>query len=63
MPPLLVGVIASAEAAMRQTSQGRGKIYWGVYEAGPINACQRGKLVVSFEGENYTYDTPILGCP
>jgi hypothetical protein len=63
MPPLLVGVIATAEAAMRQSSQGRGKIYWGVYEAGPISACQRGKLVVSFEGENYTYDTPVPGCP
>lgn len=62
-PPLLVGMIASAEAAMRQNSQGKSKAYWGVYEAGPISACQRGKLVVNFEGESYSYDTPIPGCP
>jgi hypothetical protein len=62
-PPLLVGMIASAEAAMRQTSQGKGKVYWGVYEAGSIGACLRGKLVVNFEGESYSYDTPVPGCP
>jgi hypothetical protein len=63
IPPLLMGVVAGAEAAARQSSQGRSKIYWGVYEAGSINACQRGKLVVNFEAEDYSYDTPIPGCP
>ena len=62
-PPLLVGMIASAEATMRQSSQGKGKVYWGVYEAGSVNACQRSKLVVNFEGESYSYDTPLPGCP
>lgn len=62
MPPLLVGMIATSEATMRQSSQGRSKIYWGVYEAGSVSACQRGKLVVTFEGESYSYDTPIPGC-
>ena len=63
MPPILVGMIATSEATMRQTSQGRSKVYWGVYEAGTVSACQRGKLNVSFEGETYNFDTPVPGCP
>jgi len=62
MPPILVGVIAQADATMRQTTNGKGKVYWSVWEAGAVNACQRGKLVVSYDGENYNYDTPIPGC-
>jgi len=61
--PVLVGVIASAEAITRQASQGKSKVYWSVWEAGAVNACQRGKLVVSYNGENYSFDTPIPGCP
>ena len=60
--PLLVGVIASADATVRQASQGRSKVYWSVWEAGAVNACQRGKLVVSYGGENYNFDTPVPGC-
>jgi len=62
VPPLLVGVIASSDATLRQSSQGKSKVYWSVWEAGAVNACQRGKLVVSYDGENYSYDTPIPGC-
>jgi hypothetical protein len=62
MPPALVGVIASSDAAMRQNTQGKGKVYWSVWEAGSVNACQRGKLVVTYDGETYSFDTPIPGC-
>jgi hypothetical protein len=61
-PPTLIGVIASSEAAMRQTTQGQGKIYWGVWEAGSISACQKGKLVVNYDGEAYTFETPLPNC-
>jgi hypothetical protein len=60
--PVLVGVIASAEATTRQASQGKSKVYWSVWEAGAVNACQRGKLIVSYDGENYSFDTPVPGC-
>ena len=63
IPPTLVGMIASAEATMRQNSQGKAKPYWSVWEAGTINACQRGKLIVNYNGESYSYDTPVPGCP
>ena len=59
---ILVGVIATSEAALRQSTQGQGKIYWGIWEAGSISACQKGKLVVNYEGEAYSFDTPLPGC-
>lgn len=62
MPPILVGMIATSEATMRQTSQGKSKVFWGIYEAGTVNACQRGKLNIAFEGETYNFDTPVPGC-
>ena len=61
-PPTLVGVIATSEAAIRQGTQGQGKIYWGVWEAGTIGACQKGKLVVNYDGEAYSFDMPLPGC-
>jgi hypothetical protein len=62
IPPVLVGMIAQSDATMRQNTQGRGKVYWSVWEAGAVNACRRGKLVVGYNGENYSYDTPVPGC-
>jgi hypothetical protein len=62
VPPMLVGMIASSEATLRQTSQGKSKVYWSVWEAGAVNACQRGKLVVNYAGESYSYDTPVPAC-
>jgi hypothetical protein len=55
-------VIASSDATLRQSTQGKAKVYWSVWEAGAVNACGRGKLVVSYQGEAYSYDTPLPGC-
>lgn len=33
-----------------------------IYEAGSVNACRSGKLPVAYEGETYSYDTPLPGC-
>ena len=38
IPPALVGLTASADAGMRQNTQGKGKMQWGIYEAGSVNA-------------------------
>jgi hypothetical protein len=62
IPPILVGMIASSNATMQQTTQGKSKVYWSVWEAGAVNACQRGKLVVNYAGESYSYDTPVPAC-
>ena len=63
IPPSLVGLTASADASMRQSTQGKGKLHWGIYEAGAVNACRPGKLVLAYDGENYSWDTPMPGCP
>ena len=62
LPPVLAGFTASASASFRQSTQGKGKMHWAVYEAGDINACQPGKLQISYGGETYSFDTPIPGC-
>jgi hypothetical protein len=62
IPPALVGITAGASASFRQGTQGRGKMYWGIYEAGGVNACRSGKLLVTYDGETYSYDTPLPGC-
>ena len=62
MPPTFVGLIAGMDAGLRQSTQGKGKVRWSVYESGPVNACQPGKLVVSYDGESYDFDTPMPGC-
>ena len=63
MPPTLVGMIAASDATLRQNTLGIGKVYWGVWESGPIGSCQKGKLVVTYDGEAYSFDTPLPGCP
>jgi len=62
VPPTLVGLMAASDATMKQNTQGKGMVYWSVWDAGSIAACQRGKLVVSYDGEAYSFDTPLPGC-
>ena len=62
IPPVLAGFIASASASLRQSTQGKGKIHWAIYEAGSITPCQSGKLQVTYDGETYGFDTPLPGC-
>lgn len=61
--PALVGLFATTDAIVRQSTQGRGKTHWGVYEPGTVHACAPGKLQVVYDGETYSWDTPMPGCP
>ena len=36
---------------------------WLVFDAGAVRSCEKGRLSISYDGETYTYDTPIPGCP
>jgi hypothetical protein len=63
VPPMLVGLIAASDATMRQNSLGKGKVSWTVWEAGSVAVCQKGRLVVNYDGEAYSFDTPLPGCP
>jgi len=35
---------------------------WFVFAGGAVHACEAG-LSVAYDGETYTYETPIPGCP
>jgi hypothetical protein len=63
VPPTIVSILATLEATVRQSTQGKGKVKNLVFEAGAVHAClKNGGLAVTFEGEKYTWDTPIPGC-
>ncbi len=62
IPPELVGFTAAADAVARQNSRGKAKPYWAIYEARSFNACQKGRLLVTYDGETYSFDTPLPGC-
>jgi len=40
VPPALIGITGGASASIRQSTQGIGKMYWGIYEAGSVSACR-----------------------
>jgi hypothetical protein len=63
IPPSLVGMFATSDAIMRRNTQGTGKQRWSVYESGSVHPCGPGKLQVTYDGETYTWDTPLPGCP
>jgi hypothetical protein len=62
VPPALVGFFGAMEATMNRASQGKAKMRWYVFEPAQVAACAAGKLSVTYDGETYTYDTPIPGC-
>lgn len=37
--------------------------HWFVFEANNVHSCGVGGLAVPYDGELYTYQTPIPGCP
>jgi hypothetical protein len=64
MPPEVAQTIAGLQALARQSLGPIGQgIRWFVFDGSTIHACSSGKMSVPFDGETYTYDTPIPGCP
>jgi hypothetical protein len=64
MPPSVAGAITTMKSTFRQTLGAMGKgTHWFAFKHGAVRACSKGRLTVQFAGENYTYDTPIPGCP
>jgi hypothetical protein len=64
LPPTVAGFVAAFGGVMAQSLGviGQGMQYF-VFEAGSVDACKKGGLSVPLNGETYTYDTPIPGCP
>jgi hypothetical protein len=63
VPPTVAAVISGIGGVARQSMgvTGTGMRFFA-FDAGKVQACGKGRLVVSYVGETYTYDTPIPGC-
>ncbi|MGB8844011.1 MAG: hypothetical protein WCC64_23420 [Aliidongia sp.] len=63
IPPTVVGVMATVQAVFARSLGALGQgVHWFVFNGDTVHACTKGRLSVPFEGEVYTYDTPIPGC-
>jgi hypothetical protein len=63
-PPGVVTILAGFKSVLVRAIGPMGKgMKLFVYEPGPIGACKPGKVSIPLNGEVYTYDTPIPGCP
>ncbi len=63
LPPTLTGALTAMGAVLKQLLGPSGEhAQYFVYESGSINACRHGRLLVNYNGEAYSYDTPIPGC-
>ena len=64
VPPALTGLLAGLQAALAQSIGAMGQgMHWFVFDGGGIHACGSGGLAIPYQGETYTYETPIPGCP
>jgi hypothetical protein len=64
MSPTIVGALAAVKTAFSHSLGEFGKgIQWFVFANGSVNPCSNGGMAVQFENENYTYVTPVPGCP
>jgi hypothetical protein len=63
LPPATLGAVTVIERIFQQSfgAFGRGMKMF-VFEAGDVNACEKGELAIPFAGETYTWETPFPGC-
>ncbi len=64
IPPVVVGMIAGLESAVSKTIGAMGEgIHWFTFKSDSVRSCSKGGMTVEYAGTDYTYDTPIPGCP
>ena len=64
LTPVMAGAMTTTQTIYRQTLGAMGQgIHWFVFDAGTVHACGKGMLSIPYEGEIYTYETPVPGCP
>jgi hypothetical protein len=63
-PPTIQGVMTAMQAMFSKSMGSLGSnMQPFVFKAGTVKACEKGQLSVQVDGDTYTYDTPIPGCP
>lgn len=64
MPPAVVGTLATLQSAFARSFGAFGTgVQWFAFDSGTTRACTKGELSVPFADTNYTFVTPIPGCP
>lgn len=64
IPPAAQGALTSMQGVLKKMIGPMGEgTRWLVFDAGAVRSCEKGRLSISYDGEIYTYDTPIPGCP
>jgi len=64
IPPAAQGALVTLQGVLKKMIGPMGEgIHWFVFEAGAVHSCEKGGLVIAYDGETYTYDTPVPGCP
>jgi hypothetical protein len=64
MPATVSLLVTTLQAVLGKAAGAMGQgIRWFVFEGGAVHSCGLGALAIAYEGELYTYDTPIPGCP
>jgi hypothetical protein len=63
IPPEAQGVLVILQGVLKKTIGPMGEgIQWFVFDPGAVRACGEGGLSISYDGETYTYETPVPGC-
>jgi hypothetical protein len=63
IPPMAQGALATVQAVFKKMIGPMGEgIQWFVFEAGAVHACEKGGLSIAYDGETYSWETPIPGC-
>ena len=63
VPPVLIGFLASLDANLSQSTQGRARNKILLFQPVSVRACEKGGLALLYAGEKYTFETPMPGCP
>lgn len=64
MPPTLQGISVALTGAFKQALGRFGEgTKWFYFDSAGLDACKGGRLSVPYDGEVYTFDLPVPGCP
>lgn len=64
IPPMAQAMLVGLQGVFQKSFGALGQGFrWFVFEAGAVHSCESGTLSIAYDGETYTYETPIPGCP
>ena len=63
VPPEVAGFMTTMGGFVKQSIGAMGQgMHFFAFDGGNVHACGKGQLAIPYDGQTYTYDTPIPGC-